>query len=158
MSKSSEVRIQLLGGLIPSNIEVFCLQKPSGDASDSDFSFVPKRWKMGQCYGLERNYRAQNNVKGLGSSLPAARWPYSKQYWSFLPAKVEQWCPRLDLLVSSQNVKKGASATTSKETTQLITTSKVSEDRIKRPGGLIPTNIEVFSPQKPSDDAPDSIF
>ena len=37
MSKVLEVRIQLLGGLITSNIQVFCSQKLSGDASDVVF-------------------------------------------------------------------------------------------------------------------------
>ena len=36
--------------------------------------------------------------------------------------------------------------------------STVSKVRIQLPSGLISTNIEVLCPQKPSGDAPDSIF
>ena len=66
--------------------------------------------------------------------------------------------PLTQFLVSSQNVKKGANATASKKITQLRTMSKVSEVRIQLPGGLIPSNIDVFCPQKSSGEAPDSVF
>ena len=51
-----------------------------------------------------------------------------------------------------------ANATTSKETTQLRTMSKVSKVCIQLPGGLIRSNIDVFCPQKLSSEAPDSVF
>ena len=58
----------------------------------------------------------------------------------------------------SKNVEKWANATTSKETTQLKKMSNVLEVRIQLPGGLIPSNIEVFCMQKPSSDASNLIF
>ena len=74
-----------------------------------------------------------------------------------MPAKAERWCPRLDFLVPYQNVGKGANAIASLENTKLRTRSKVLEVRIQLPGGLIPSNIEVFCPQKSTGDAPDSV-
>ena len=70
------------------------------------FSSVPKRRKRGQCHDIERNYKAQNNVKGLESSHPATGWSHFEQYWSFLPAKAERWCPRLGFLVPKPKTSK----------------------------------------------------
>ena len=56
MSKVSEVRIQLLGGLIPSKF--FARKSRAVMPLTWCFSFVPKRRKMGQCHSLKRNYPA----------------------------------------------------------------------------------------------------
>ena len=158
MSKVSEVRIQLPGGLIRTNIEVFCPQKPNGDAPDLVFQFHPKTSKKGPMprprKKLPNSEKCQRSQK-FSSSYYVVSF---QEILKFFARKSRAVIPRLGFLVSSQNVEKWANATTSIETTQLRTMLKVSEVRIELPGGLIPSNIEVFCPQNPSGDTLDSVF
>ena len=78
----------------------------------------------------------------------------------FLPAKVEQYCPRVRFLVPSQNAENGATdAMVLKETSQHWKVLEVSIVHIQLLGGLVSSSVTVlFCPQKPNGDVQGSPF
>ena len=118
-------------------------------AWESVFNFVPKCWRKGQRYNLQRNDPIYNVVKGLEGSHLTTGWPHVEWHYSFLPTKVKKNMPESRFLFWSQNVEKWANVIAYEERTQFRSVSNVSKIHIYLLDDLVLSDIKDSCPWKP---------